>query len=178
MNEIRSAVSDYRRAREEIRDRLSCQDSGYSGEVIAPADIQEDEYHRAYVVFGSMQLAEKIAQADGQEPAYNKVMIDMDWNASFDSAEKKLASVFTEEEMEYRSNTEYVRRMSDNLIRDLSIYGVMGLTILLVYLVLQMNFYKNQSLYLRREYRLMKNMGAERKRLVGVTLTDSLKRSM
>ena len=68
--------------------------------------------------------------------------------------------------------------MSDNLIRDLSIYGVMGLTILLVYLVLQMNFYKNQSLYLRREYRLMKNMGAERKRLVGVTLTDSLKRSM
>lgn len=148
------------------------------GEVIAPADSQEDEYHRAYVIFGSLRLAEKIAEADGQEPAYNKVMIDLDWSASFDSAEKKLATVFTEEKMEYRSNTEYVRRMGNNLISDLSIYGVTGLTLLLVYLVLQMNFYKNQSFYLHSEYRIMRNMGLERERFARLTLSDSLKRSL
>ena len=53
-----------------------------------------------------------------------------------------------------------------------------GAAILLVYLVLQMNFYKNQSFYLQREYRLLKRMGMERKQFLKITFADSAKRSL
>ena len=148
------------------------------GGVVAPDEWIENQYSEPYTVFGSMELAEKMAREEGKKLAYNAVQIELDWNTSFDAAEKKLASLFTGEGMDYSSNTEYMRRVADSLVNSLSIYGVTGVAILLVYLVLQMNFYKNQGFYLQREYRLLKRMGMERKQFLKLTLADSAKRSL
>ena len=148
------------------------------GGVVVPDEWIENQYPGAYTVFGSMKLAEKMAREEGKEPAYNAVQIEFDWNTSFDAGEKKLASLFTEEGMDYSSNTEYMRRVADSLVNSLSIYGVTGAAILLVYLVLQMNFYKNQSFYLQREYQLLKKMGMERKQFLKLALASSAKRSL
>ncbi len=148
------------------------------GGVIAPDEWGENQYLEPYTIFGSMELAEKMAREEGKELAYNAVQIEFDWNTSFDAGEKKLASLLAEEGMDYSSNTEYMRRVADSLVNSLSIYGVTGAAILLVYLVLQMNFYKNQSFYLQREYRLLKRMGMERKQFLKLTFADSAKRSL
>ncbi len=143
----------------------------------------EMQYVFAYIpygVIGSRALAERFAEADGRsgDLAPNTVKVWLNSQASFEATEKSMAELFTDEGMDYYSSREDIVREWNNLMNNLSIYGVFGCVILAVYLVLELNFNKSQSFSIRREYRLLRRMGLERRSFSRMTLVYKAKQAV
>lgn len=143
----------------------------------------EMQYAFAYIpygVIGSRALAERFAEADGRsgDLAPNTVKVWLNSQASFEATEKSMAELFTDEGMDYYSSREDIVREWNNLMNNLSIYGVFGCVILAVYLVLELNFNKSQSFSIRREYRLLRRMGLERRSFSRMTLVYKAKQAV
>lgn len=143
-------------------------------------EMQDTFAHIPYGVIGSRALAERLAEADGRsgELAANTVRVWLNSQASFEATEKSMAELFTDEGMDYYSSREDIVREWNNMINNLSIYGVFGCVILAVYLVLELNFNKSQSFSIRREYRLLRRMGLERRSFSRMTLVYKAKQAV
>lgn len=131
-------------------------------------------------MIGSRALAERLAEADGRsgDLAANTVRVWLNSQSSFEATEKSMAELFTDEGMDYYSSREDIVREWNNMINNLSIYGVFGCVILAVYLVLELNFNKSQSFSIRREYRLLRRMGLERRSFSRMTLVYKAKQAV
>ena len=143
-------------------------------------EMQDAFAHIPYGVIGSRALAERLAAADGRsgELAANTLRVWLNSQASFEATEKSMAELFTDEGMDYYSSREDIVREWNNMINNLSIYGVFGCVILAVYLVLELNFNKSQSFSIRREYRLLRRMGLERRSFSRMTLVYKAKQAV
>ena len=143
-------------------------------------EMQDAFAHIPYGVIGSRALAERLAEADGRsgELAANTLRVWLNSQASFEATEKSMAELFTDEGMDYYSSREDIVREWNNMINNLSIYGVFGCVILAVYLVLELNFNKSQSFSIRREYRLLRRMGLERRSFSRMTLVYKAKQAV
>ncbi len=143
-------------------------------------EMQEVFDYIPYGVIGSRALAERLAEADGRsgDLAANTVRVWLNSQASFEATEKSMAELFTDEGMDYYSSREDIVREWNNMINNLSIYGVFGCVILAVYLVLELNFNKSQSFSIRREYRLLRRMGLERRSFSRMTLVYKAKQAV
>lgn len=143
-------------------------------------ELQDVFAHIPYGVIGSHALAERLAEADGRsgDLAANTVRVWLNSQASFEATEKSMAELFTDEGMDYYSSREDIVREWNNMINNLSIYGVFGCVILAVYLVLELNFNKSQSFSIRREYRLLRRMGLERRSFSRMTLVYKAKQAV
>ncbi len=132
-----------------------------------------------YGIIGSVRLAEKIAEADGETLSLgNHIEIDLNSSASYESTEKQLSSLFAQSGITYSSSTETLVQGRNQLVRSLSIYGVFTLVILSVYMVLMLNFRKNQAFYMQREYTLFRRLGLEKEQFRHMTLADSGKQAV
>lgn len=143
-------------------------------------ELQDVFSYIPYGVIGSRALAERLAEADGRsgDLAANTVRVWLNSQASFEATEKSMAELFTDEGMDYYSSREDIVREWNNMINNLSIYGVFGCVILAVYLVLELNFNKSQSFSIRREYRLLRRMGLERRSFSRMTLVYKAKQAV
>ena len=143
-------------------------------------EMQDAFAYIPYGVIGSRALAERFAEADGRsgDLAPNTVKVWLNSQASFEATEKSMAELFTDEGMDYYSSREDIVREWNNLMNNLSIYGVFGCVILAVYLVLELNFNKSQSFSIRREYRLLRRMGLERRSFSRMTLVYKAKQAV
>ena len=143
-------------------------------------ELQDVFSYIPYGVIGSHALAERLAEADGRsgDLAANTVRVWLNSQASFEATEKSMAELFTDEGMDYYSSREDIVREWNNMINNLSIYGVFGCVILAVYLVLELNFNKSQSFSIRREYRLLRRMGLERRSFSRMTLVYKAKQAV
>lgn len=148
-----------------------------AGAVMSVDNEQEDVFNALYNVIGSYQLAEKIAAADGQTLQTDRIRLDFNGDASYESTEKQLASLFEAKEMSYFSNVETIRVNAENMVRGVSIYGIMMAVGISVYLVLQLNMRRNQGFYLRGEYRLFRRMGMEERTFHRMALSDGVKQA-
>lgn len=99
-------------------------------------------------------------------------------DASYESTEKQLASMFEAKEMSFYSNIETIRVNAENMVRGVSIYGSMMAVGISVYLVLQLNMRRNQGFYLRGEYRLFRRMGMEERTFHRMALSDGVKQAV
>lgn len=143
-------------------------------------EMQDAFAYIPYGVIGSRALAERFAEADGRsgDLAPNTVKVWLNSQASFEATEKSMAELFTDEGMNYYSSREDIVREWNNLMNNLSIYGVFGCVILAVYLVLELNFNKSQSFSIRREHRLLRRMGLERRSFSRMTLVYKAKQAV
>ena len=143
-------------------------------------EMQDAFAYIPYGVIGSRALAERFAEADGRsgDLAPNTVKVWLNSQASFEATEKSMAELFTDEGMDYYSSREDIVREWNNLMNNLSIYGVFGCVILAVYLVLELNFNKSQSFSIRREHRLLRRMGLERRSFSRMTLVYKAKQAV
>lgn len=148
-----------------------------AGAVMSVDNEQEVVFNALYNVIGSYQLAEKIAAADGQTLQTDRIRLDFNGDASYESTEKQLASLFEAKEMSYFSNMETIRVNAENMVRGVSIYGIMMAVGISVYLVLQLNMRRNQGFYLRGEYRLFRRMGMEERTFHRMALSDGVKQA-
>lgn len=114
-----------------------------------------------YGIFGSEKLAERVAQADGQEIKSNRISVDLNKNQSFESTQKRLASIFEENGIGYWSNMEEIQEARNAYIRKSCIYGILFTVILFIFLLLQVHFHQIQNQHREREYRLLKQLGME-----------------
>ena len=143
-------------------------------------ELQDVFSYIPYGVIGSRALAERLAEADGRsgDLSANTVRVWLNSQASFEATEKSMAELFTDEGMDYYSSREDIVREWNNMVNNLSIYGVFGCVILAVYLVLELNFNKSQSFSIRREYRLLRRMGLERRSFSRMTLVYKAKQAV
>lgn len=165
-------------------DQLTIESRDWAGETEAEAGAvmsvdneQEVVFNALYNVIGSYQLAEKIAAADGQTLQTDRIRLDFNGDASYEGTEKQLASLFEAKEMSYFSNVETIRVNAENMVRGVSIYGIMMAVGISVYLVLQLNMRRNQGFYLRGEYRLFRKMGMEERTFHRMALSDGIKQA-
>ena len=149
-----------------------------AGAVMSVDDEQELDFYGLYNVIGSYKLAEKIAAADGQTLQIDRIGLDFNGDASYESTEKQLASMFEAKEMSFYSNIETIRVNAENMVRGVSIYGSMMAVGISVYLVLQLNMRRNQGFYLRGEYRLFRRMGMEERTFHRMALSDGVKQAV
>ena len=149
-----------------------------AGAVMSVEDTQEHIFSGLYNVIGSYQLAEKIAAADGQTLQTDRIRLNFNRDASYESTEKQLAALFEAKEMTYGSNMESKRINAENMVRSVSIYGIMMAVGISVYFVLQLNMRKNQGFYLRGEYRLFRRLGIERRTFGRMAVTDGVKQAV
>ncbi len=135
--------------------------------------------NRPYGIIGSVKLAERIAQTDGgKDIMENSVAILLNRQASYEATDKQLASLFQKNGLEYGSYRDYVNGVWNRMVRDVCIYGIFGIVVAAVFLVLLLNFRKNQSFYMDRDYRLLRRMGMERQYFCRLLRSDTRKQAL
>lgn len=168
---------------------IGSRDTGGKTSVIVGAIITDPENgsqkmnmnfgNRPYGIIGSVKLAERIAQTDGGKNIMeNSVDILLNRQASFEATDKQLAALFQKYGLEYGSYTEYVNEVWNRMVRDVCIYGIFGTVVAAVFLVLLLNFRKNQSFYMDRDYRLLRRMGMEKQYFCRLLRADTGKQTL
>lgn len=134
------------------------------GAVIENPDVDETAffgYFSTYGIVASKKLAERVAKADGKKLYDNQIEIDLNRNQSFESTQKRLASIFKKNDIEYASYVEEIKEAWNAYVRKLCAYGITFSAILFLFLLLQVHFYQIQNQYRERKYRLLKQLGME-----------------
>ena len=147
------------------------------GAVIEDVRI-EDSALFAYVfnqgILASRNLAERVAQADGQEAGANRICLKLNKNQSFESTQKRLVSIFKKNGMSYVTYAEEMQQARNAYIRNNCIYGIMFCTVLSIFLILQIHFHQIQNQYRERKYRLLKQLGMTHSFFRTMTVKDGL----
>ncbi|MEY8427473.1 ABC transporter permease [Lachnospiraceae bacterium 46-15] len=135
-------------------------------------------YSHAYGVIASRKLAARVAKADGQTLQNNRLLIDLNKNQSFESTQKRLASMFEKNNIEYTSYTEELQESWNSCIRQACIYGILFCTILFIFLLLELRFHQIQHQYRKQNYRLLKQLGMENGMFRHMLIKESLGQSL
>lgn len=129
-------------------------------------------------ILASKKLAKRVAQADGQEVKENRVYLKLNKNQSFESTQKRLASIFEKNDMSYVTHVEEMQEARNVYIRNNCIYGIMFCTVLSIFLILQAHFYQIQSQYRERKFRLLKQLGMTHSSFRLMLVKDGLSQSI
>lgn len=135
-------------------------------------------YNFAYGVIASRELAARVANADSKTLQNNRLFIDLNKNQSFESTQKRLASIFQKNNIEYVSYTEELRETWNSYIRQACIYGIVFCTILFIFLLLELRFHQIQHQYRERKYLLLKQLGMEDTMFRHMLIKESLGQSL
>lgn len=132
-------------------------------------------YTNSYLVVGSMALAEKMADLENKELKYNHIMVTYDGNASYQSSDKQLARLATDNGMEYSSQAEERRLLLRTILQEISIYGTLFLMILIAYVVIQRSIMLSKNKYWRAQFKVLKQIGLENKHYFNLSLKEECK---
>lgn len=127
----------------------------------------------SYAILASQRLAERVAKADGQTLCYNYLNIDLNSASSFESTQKRLADIFSEQSVTYSSDSEEIALLRHTFVRNVCIYSVLLITILFIFLLLWVHFHQLQDRYRAKEYRLLKQLGMEEAFWARISLKES-----
>ncbi len=127
-----------------------------------------------YGVIGSQKLAERVAKADQKTLNRNFLNVDLNLNQSFESTQKRLVSIFNQNGMIYRSNSEELVHARDQYIRELCIYGSLFCAILVIFLLLEVHFQGLWHQYRMREYRMLRQLGMKERDFFWMSVKESL----
>ena len=130
---------------------------------------------RSYTLIGSKVLAEKIAVSEGKELKYNTIELVYDSISSFESTDKQIASIATNNGMGYRSSAEFKRISAQQMIQDVGIYGSIFIMIFVVYVIQQKLFLSGKMKYRKQQYITLKRIGMEDKQYCRCTFIEEIK---
>jgi hypothetical protein len=131
-----------------------------------------------YVILGSQKLAARVAKADGKIQKDNRILINFNSSQSFESTQKRLASIFQEQYMPYSSGFEGRQQELHQFVLQLCIYGSLFFIILFLFLLLQIHFGQLLLEYRSKKYRLLRQLGMEQARLRILCIKESLGNAM
>lgn len=125
------------------------------------SEFWDDFMPSTYLMVGSRALAEKIAQNEGKELRYNTLWIMYDQNASYESTDKQLAKLASDEKLDFSSEAEVRRIYARQMVQDVGIYGTLALMILVIYIVIERSFLASKNKYWQSRFILLKQIGME-----------------
>ena len=131
-----------------------------------------------YVILGSQKLAARVAKADGKIQKDNRILINFNSSQSFESTQKRLASIFQEQYMPYSSGFEGRQQELHQFVLQLCIYGSLFFIILFLFLLLQIHFGHLLLQYRSKKYRLLRQLGMEQAKLRILCIKESLGNAM
>lgn len=129
----------------------------------------------SYLMIGSQALAEKIAQNEGKNLKYNTLWIMYDQNASYESTDKQLAKLASDERLTFYSDAEQRRISTRQMMQDVGVYVTLFLMILVIYIVIQRSFLAGKNKYWQSRFTLLKQIGIEDKQYFRLAFTAECK---
>lgn len=129
-------------------------------------------------IIGSMGLAKKLAGFKGKEPSFNKVYLEFNKYAAFESTETQLASMFQENGMSYSSDREALRNAESVFVRKISLYTIIIAVIMVVYFMMLLNFQETSNYYERERYQRLRQMGMDQRTFDKLAFKDELKHDL
>ena len=115
----------------------------------------------SYKMIGSDRLAKRIAESEGKSYLYNKIIIEYNQNASYQSTDKQLALIAGRYDMSFDSESEEIRIIKRDLINDLSAYGTVFVLVMVVYIAVNRNIILSKNKYWKSRFVTLKQIGME-----------------
>lgn len=126
---------------------------------LAAVLLRSDYPNQSYKLIGTRALAEKIMAVEGKELLYDHFTIMYDNTASYESTDKQLAALASNNGMRYYSSAERRRMAIQEIIQDVGIYGCMFMVILMVYMTLQNSFLSSRLKFMEDKLANLKRVG-------------------